>query len=201
MTTLAATSFGTVALVILFLIVSLALIGIVLIQRPSGGGLSGAFGSGSGSGQTAFGTKTGDALTIITVCFFVVWLGLAMGLNWATKPPKPTLQPTAQPTDQGADPKADQSGDQADDQAGDQAGDQASDQAGGQDQSQPSPGDVDQTPAPGETPDEPTTDTPPAGSEPTTPDPAGADPGATEPAGTEPAGTEPPAPAGPGGGL
>src|SRR5690606_36556084 len=51
-------------LVVLFLFVCVVLILTILIQRPAGGGLSGAFGSGAGSGQTAFGAKTGDALTI-----------------------------------------------------------------------------------------------------------------------------------------
>ncbi|TVQ63736.1 MAG: preprotein translocase subunit SecG [Phycisphaerales bacterium] len=73
-------------LVALFLLVSVLLILAVLIQRPQGGGLSGAFGAGgAGSGQTAFGAKTGDALTITTVVTFVVWLGVAIGLVFATR--------------------------------------------------------------------------------------------------------------------
>jgi len=60
----------------------------VLIQKPQGGGLAGAFGSGAGSGQTAFGTKTGDALTIATIVVFVAWLLLAIGTNFAARPPK-----------------------------------------------------------------------------------------------------------------
>ena len=71
-------------LVVLFVGVSLLLILTVLIQRPAGGGLSGAFGSGAGSGQTAFGAKTGDALTIATIIMFVTWLGLAIGLAFAS---------------------------------------------------------------------------------------------------------------------
>lgn len=75
-------------LIVLFLFVCLLLILTVLIQRPAGGGLSGAFGSGAGSGQTAFGTRTGDALTIATIIMFVLFLGFAIGLNYAAKPPK-----------------------------------------------------------------------------------------------------------------
>ncbi|MEO1511842.1 MAG: preprotein translocase subunit SecG, partial [Planctomycetota bacterium] len=57
-------------LVLVFLLVSLVLILVVLIQRPQGGGLSAAFGAGGG-GQTAFGSKTGDALTLFTIGAFV----------------------------------------------------------------------------------------------------------------------------------
>ncbi|MDX9911353.1 MAG: preprotein translocase subunit SecG [Phycisphaerales bacterium] len=73
-------------LVVLFVAVGVILILTVLIQRPQGGGLSGAFGSGAGSGQTAFGAKTGDALTIITIAMFVVWLIFAVGLNLTMRP-------------------------------------------------------------------------------------------------------------------
>jgi preprotein translocase subunit SecG len=77
-------------LVALFLLVCLLLILIVLIQRPQGGGLSGAFGAGGGgSGQTAFGAKTGDALTIATIGIFVLYLGLAVGLQFAARPAGP----------------------------------------------------------------------------------------------------------------
>lgn len=79
----------TGGLVILFLFVCILLILTVLIQRPSGGGLSGAFGSGAGSGQTAFGAKTGDALTIATIIMFVLFLAFAVGLNYAARPSAP----------------------------------------------------------------------------------------------------------------
>jgi preprotein translocase subunit SecG len=67
-------SAGTGILVALFLVAAVLLILIVLVQKPQGGGLAGAFGSGAGSGQTAFGARTGDALTVATVIFFVVFL-------------------------------------------------------------------------------------------------------------------------------
>lgn len=78
---------GVVAglLIGVFLLVSILMILVVLIQRPQGGGLGGAFGAG-GSGETAFGAKTGDALTIATVAVFVIWLGLAVTLVYATRP-------------------------------------------------------------------------------------------------------------------
>ncbi|MBL8747107.1 MAG: preprotein translocase subunit SecG [Phycisphaerae bacterium] len=74
-------------LVALFVIVSVMMMLIVLIQRPQGGGLSEAFGSASGSGHTAFGAKTGDALTYATITIFVVFIGFAVGLNYIVKPP------------------------------------------------------------------------------------------------------------------
>lgn len=72
---------------VLFLIVSALMVLTVLIQRPAGGGLSGAFGSGAGSGQTAFGAKTGDALTIATISVFIAYLIIAVVLNFGTRPP------------------------------------------------------------------------------------------------------------------
>lgn len=78
---------GTGLLVGAFLIVCVLLMLVVLIQRPQGGGLSGAFGAGgSGAGQTAFGTKTGDALTYATIGMFLLYLTFAVVLNFATRP-------------------------------------------------------------------------------------------------------------------
>ncbi len=79
----------------LFLLVSIVMILLVLIQRPQGGGLSGAFGSGGGggAGQTAFGTKTGDVLTWATIGIFVAFVGFAIVLNFATRPTDPADLP------------------------------------------------------------------------------------------------------------
>jgi preprotein translocase subunit SecG len=79
----------TNVLVGIFLLISIAMILLVLIQRPQGGGLSGAFGAGGGgggAGQTAFGTKTGDVLTTATISIFVLFLVSAIVLNFATRP-------------------------------------------------------------------------------------------------------------------
>jgi len=87
---------GVGLLLVGFIAACAILILIILIQKPQGGGLAGAFGSGSGSGQTAFGTRTGDALTWITVGAFVLFVGLAIAMNYASKPPKaPAAEPKA----------------------------------------------------------------------------------------------------------
>ena len=78
--TLGASQWVVGLLTVGFLACSILLILTVLIQRPQGGGLSGAFGAGAGSGETAFGARTGDALTIATISFFVLWLAVAVGL-------------------------------------------------------------------------------------------------------------------------
>lgn len=83
-------------LVALFVIISVMMMLIVLIQRPQGGGLSEAFGSASGSGHTAFGAKTGDALTYATITIFVVFIGFAIGLNYIVKPPVAALPVSGQ---------------------------------------------------------------------------------------------------------
>jgi preprotein translocase subunit SecG len=74
----------------LFILVCVLMVLVVLIQKPQGGGLAGAFGgSSAGSGQTAFGTKTGDALTVFTVSVFVIFVVIAILLNLALKAPGP----------------------------------------------------------------------------------------------------------------
>lgn len=65
---------------------------VILIQKPRGGGLSGAFGGAGGSAQAAFGAKTGDVLTWFTVVLFVLFLLLAMGLTWAIGSGQKSLQ-------------------------------------------------------------------------------------------------------------
>lgn len=99
MLTLALNPVVTNLLVVFFLLVCVGMILIVLIQRPQGGGLSGAFGAGgggAGAGQTAFGTKTGDVLTWSTVAIFFIFLLTAIGLNFIARPD--TSGATTQPT-------------------------------------------------------------------------------------------------------
>ena len=90
----------------LFLVCSIALILVILIQKGRGGGLSSAFGGGMASG--ILGSKTGDVLTWITigmVSFFIV-VALALDKWWrptvsgpeAQAPAPVTSTDTGQPT-------------------------------------------------------------------------------------------------------
>lgn len=73
---------GVVGVAAWFVLICIFLMLVILIQKPKGGGLSGAFGGSGGSAQTAFGSKTGDVLTGFTIACFVLFLGIAMGLTW-----------------------------------------------------------------------------------------------------------------------
>jgi len=66
----------------IFVAVCLFMMLVILIQKPKGGGLSGAFGGAGGSSQAVFGAKVGDVLTLVTVLSFVLFLVLAMGMAW-----------------------------------------------------------------------------------------------------------------------
>ena len=84
-------------LTILFIVASVAMVLVILVQRPQGGGLAGAFGGAGGGGtEGVFGGRVGDALTVMTVCGFAVYLVLAIVLNadlW-TPESKPAEEPT-----------------------------------------------------------------------------------------------------------
>ncbi len=58
------------------IVLSLALMFIVLIQRGKGGGLAGAFGGPGGS--SAFGSRAGDAFTKITLYLAAIWVLVIM---------------------------------------------------------------------------------------------------------------------------
>ena len=62
-------------------IVCMLLVIIILLQKGRGGGLSGAFGGGGGSGS-AFGSKTGDVFTWITVAFVCLYFLLNIAGNY-----------------------------------------------------------------------------------------------------------------------
>ncbi len=68
----------------LFCIVCVLLLIIILLQRGRGVGLAGAFG-GAG-GQSAFGAKTGDVFTWVTVALTGVFLFLAVIANYVLVP-------------------------------------------------------------------------------------------------------------------
>lgn len=75
----------SVALVLAFVFISAAMMLVVLIQRPKGGGLSGAFGGAGGDSGAVFGSKVGDVLTWVTVGFFVAFVGTAMALVYTIR--------------------------------------------------------------------------------------------------------------------
>src|SRR5947209_18010206 len=83
MLTLAISNWLLVPGISLFIIVSIVLILLVLIQKGRGGGLIGAFG-GMG-GNTPFGSKTGDVITWATSIVFGIFLLLAIVLNLMTQ--------------------------------------------------------------------------------------------------------------------
>jgi preprotein translocase subunit SecG len=77
---------------VVFAVLAIALMGIILLQRGKGVGLAGAFG-GAG-GHTAFGAKTGDALTWGTIVLAVLLLIVAILLNYLFQPITPTTGTT-----------------------------------------------------------------------------------------------------------
>jgi preprotein translocase subunit SecG len=118
---------------VLFVLASIILVLVILVQKGRGGGLSGAFGGGMASGL--LGSKTGDFLTWVTIILVAVWLGLAILMVKFYRPavgeygteapvtatqPVPADQPSApqpaatgadvQPAPTGADVQPDQAG-------------------------------------------------------------------------------------------
>lgn len=91
MTILVLASFGRTFLTIAFVAVSVLLVGLVLLQKNRGAGLSGALG-GVG-GHTAFGTKTGDFLTWVTVSLTALFLLLSIVGNYVFEPSKTGAAP------------------------------------------------------------------------------------------------------------
>lgn len=78
---------------LMFVGVCMFLILVVLIQKPRGSGLTGAFGGAGGGAGSVFGSKTGDVLTWITVVCFGLFIGLSMLLTWTAKPGQTTIAP------------------------------------------------------------------------------------------------------------
>lgn len=81
---------GLFFLQVLLLLSSVFLIMLILVQRGKGGGLTGALG-GMG-GQSAFGSKAGDAFTKITVVTSLIWITLCMITIAYYNPPPPAVQ-------------------------------------------------------------------------------------------------------------
>ena len=84
----------------LFLVVCILLIIVVLLQKGRGGGLGAAL--GGGAGQSAFGTRTGDVFTWVTIVLTSLFLLLAIFTTFAYRPPAeavamPVFEPAAWP--------------------------------------------------------------------------------------------------------
>ncbi len=77
-------TFGQIALAWLLIGTCLLLMLVILLQRGRGGGLAGAFGGGGGS--SAFGAKTGDVFTWITVVLAGLFVTLAVVANFVFEP-------------------------------------------------------------------------------------------------------------------
>ena len=85
----------TYLLATLFILICILLIVVVLIQKGRGGGLAGAF-SGAG-GHSAFGSRTGDMFTWVTVVLVGLFLLLGVAAVRYYRPPTAVNAPTAQP--------------------------------------------------------------------------------------------------------
>lgn len=83
-------------LAFIFAVIACLLMLVVLLQRGRGTGLSGAFG-GTG-GHTAFGAKTGDFLTWITIALAGLFLICSVVLNYVFQTPDVTTAPRVAPT-------------------------------------------------------------------------------------------------------
>lgn len=79
----------------IFFLVALLLMLVILLQRGKGVGLAGAFG-GAG-GHAAFGSKTGDTLTWITVGGAALFLLLSILMNYSFRPETPPTLPASTP--------------------------------------------------------------------------------------------------------
>ena len=75
---------------VLFVAICLLLIVVILLQKGRGGGLAGAFG-GAG-GHSAFGTKTGDVFTWVTVALAAMFVIVAIIGNFTMVPDEPQVQ-------------------------------------------------------------------------------------------------------------
>ena len=94
---LAAMTIWQTLYVIFYVSGGILLIGIVLLQKGRGGGIGSAFGGGGG-GSSAFGAKTGDVFTWITVVLAGVVIFTGVAGSFIMEPAKvATVQPAITP--------------------------------------------------------------------------------------------------------
>lgn len=94
MSALAQMTWGQSFLALILIFVCLLLIVVILLQRGRGGGLTGAFGGAGGT--SAFGAKTGDVFTWITVVVASVFVLIAVVANFAFDQSARPATPAAQ---------------------------------------------------------------------------------------------------------
>lgn len=82
---LASMTWGQWLVAVLIIVICCFFMLIILLQRGRGGGLAGAFGGAGGS--SAFGAKTGDVFTWITVVVAAVFLVVCVVANFMLEPP------------------------------------------------------------------------------------------------------------------
>lgn len=93
------------SIAVLLITVCALLMIVILLQRGRGGGLAGAFG-GSG-GSSAFGAKTGDVFTWITVIMAGIFVSLAVAANFVLdQSPEPDPPPTVMSFPVSLDPES-----------------------------------------------------------------------------------------------
>lgn len=86
----------------LFIIICILLIIVVLLQKGRGGGLGAAFG---GASSSAFGTRTGDVFTWVTIVLTALFLLLAVGTTMQFRPETVTVAtPTISPDPESVEP-------------------------------------------------------------------------------------------------
>ncbi|HUS48388.1 MAG TPA: preprotein translocase subunit SecG [Phycisphaerae bacterium] len=82
-------------LLTLFLVICILMVIVILLQKGRGGGLGAAFG---GAGSSAFGTRTGDVFTWVTIVLTALFLLLGIATTLVCRPEKEKVQaPTFDP--------------------------------------------------------------------------------------------------------
>ncbi|MHC4674979.1 MAG: preprotein translocase subunit SecG [Planctomycetota bacterium] len=94
---LSAVTFFQAFISVLFILICVFLMIVILLQKGRGGGLSGAFG-GVG-GHSAFGAKTGDVFTWITVALTFLFVLVAIIGVFIFVPPAGSVKPQPEITE------------------------------------------------------------------------------------------------------
>lgn len=74
----------SIALLVLFIVIALLIVGLVLLQNEEGDSLGGLFSGGSNS---AFGSRSGNVLTKATYTLITIFFVISFFLAWLNKSP------------------------------------------------------------------------------------------------------------------